>query len=422
MKDRFLEISLLRKQIQDLFHRVEEKKKGMKEHYVSLSSSNDNHFFGLDSFRFQVKLAENEFRFLQDQFILIDNRLYCDYYKLYHHVYEYYVTNLPTGVVKSIFPIYKDLEPTKAYEPELVHKLYKDILFLIHKAYDTLDHEHRKRESEKLLTTSGIHIGNYVHNRVFTDTLIKTNIELFEQYLNTYFIYHMTFLVNIKDRLVMFLDNVLRKQPAEQCTVDEVDDNFMQVVKDTNEPTIVETFHSVEPETKSDHVAIEVAEPDTAEVIVPVAEPDTAEVIVPLAEPDTAEVGTHVVIDIAEETEEVPEGLSQSVIDVAETKEPQEVQEPETKENVQPVTDVAETKENVQPVTDVAETKEETPEPEPDTTETGVQATETPTEPTVEEVLNPIIDHLQRGLTDLPPDLQPDLQPEPKKKKRSRKK
>ena len=121
-------------------------------------------------------------------------------------------------------------------------------------------------------------------------------------------------------------------------------------------------------------------------------------------------------IDIAEETEEVPEGLSQSVIDVAETKEPQEVQEPETKENVQPVTDVAETKENVQPVTDVAETIEETPEP--DTTETGVQATETPTEPTVEEVLNPIIDHLQRGLTDLPPD----LQPEPKKKKRSRKK
>ena len=402
MKDRFLELSALRKQIQELFHRLEEKKKGMKEHYVSLSSSNDNHFFGLDSFRFQVKLAENEFRFLQDQFILIDNRLYCDYYKLYNHVYEYYVTNLPAGIVKSIFPIYKDLEPTKAYEPELVHKLYKDILFLIHKAYDTLDHEHRKRESEKRLTTSGIHIGNYVHNRVFTDTLIKTNIELFEQYLNTYFIYHMTFLVNLKDRLVMFLDHVLRKQPAEQCTVDEVDDNFMQVVKNANEPTIVETFHSVEPETKSDHVVIEVAEPDTGEVIVTVAEPDTAE------------VGTHVVIDIAEETEEVPEGLSQSVIDVAETTEPQEVQEAETKEDVQPITDVAETKE---------ETPEPEPEPEPEptpteTTETGVQATE----PTVEEVLNPIIDHLQRGLTDIQPDLQPDLQPEPKKKKRSRKK
>ena len=187
MKDRFLEISSIRKQIQELFHRLEDKKKGMKENYATLVASNDNHFFGLDSFRFQVKLAENELTFLNDQFVLIDNRLYCDYYKLYNHVYEYYVENLPPGIVKSVFPIYKDLEPTKVYETELVHKLYKDILTLIHKAYDTLDHEHRKRESEKRLTTSGIHIGNYVHNRVFTDTLIKTNIELFEQYLNTYF-------------------------------------------------------------------------------------------------------------------------------------------------------------------------------------------------------------------------------------------
>ena len=377
MKDRFLELSALRKQIQDLFHRLEEKKKGMKENYVALSTSNDNHFFGLDSFRFQVKLAENEFRFLQDQFILIDNRLYCDYYKLYHHIYEYYVTHLPAGIVKSIFPIYKDLEPTKVYEPEMVHKLYKDILFLIHKAYDTLDHEHRKRESEKRLTTSGIHIGNYVHNRVFTDTLIKTNIELFEQYLNTYFIYHMSFLVNLKDRLVMFLDHVLRKQTAEQCTVDEVDDNFIQVVKDPNEPTIAET--------KSDDVAV-----------------------------------SHVAIDIAELPEEPkevpkvePKALSHSLIDVAETKEdapPQpEPCQPEAETNPEPEA--------------VVEACQPEPEAIPDTTDTAVQTTEPATEPvnepTIEEVINPIIDHIQ---ADLPAELQSELQSEPKKKKRSRKK
>jgi hypothetical protein len=223
MKDRFSEIILLRKQIQELFHRLEEKKKSMKEHYATLVTNNEHQFFGLDSFRFQVKLAENELIFLNDQFILIDNRLYCDYYKLYNHVYDYYVANLPNGVVKSVFPIYKDLEPTKVYDPDMVHKLYRDILLLIHKAYDTLDHEHRKRETEKRLTTSGIHIGNYVHNRVFTDTLIKTNIQLFEEYLNTYFIYHMTFLVNLKERLGMFLDHVLRRQSTEQvCNVNEV--------------------------------------------------------------------------------------------------------------------------------------------------------------------------------------------------------
>jgi hypothetical protein len=381
MKDRFLELSALRKQIQDLFHRLEEKKKGMKENYVALSTSNDNHFFGLDSFRFQVKLAENEFRFLQDQFILIDNRLYCDYYKLYHHIYEYYVTNLPAGIVKSIFPIYKDLEPTKVYEPELVHKLYKDILFLIHKAYDTLDHEHRKRESEKRLTTSGIHIGNYVHNRVFTDTLIKTNIELFEQYLNTYFIYHMTFLVNIKDRLVMFLDHVLRKQTAEQCTEDEVEDNFIQVVKDPNEPTIAVP-----------HVAIDIAElPD---------------------EPK-------------EEPNEVPDALSQSLIDIAESKEDAHPQPEAVAEEV-PQPEASQPEAVAEEVPQPEAVAEEVPQPEaepetiPETTDTAVQTTEPATEPqatepTIEEVINPIIDHIQA-------DLPAELQTEPKKKKRSRKK
>ena len=417
MKDRFLEISSIRKQIQELFHRLEDKKKGMKENYSTLVASNENHFFGLDSFRFQVKLTENELTFLNDQFVLIDNRLYCDYYKLYNHVYDYYVENLLPGVVKSVFPIYKDLEPTKVYETELVHKLYKDILTLIHKAYDTLDHEHRKRESEKRLTTTGIHIGNYVHNRVFTDTLIKTNIELFEQYLNTYFIYHMTFLVNLKERLGMFLDHVLRRQPVEQgCHVDELDDNFVGVVRDETDPVLVETFHSIslvdakpEPEVKpetTDSPVEEVEskseppahEPETK------SEPITEAVQAPVEEPEAkSETNSEAVqapIQTIDEAVEAPmEANSESVEAPVETN-TEEVDEPksELSEELAPVVQLEE------PETK-SETNSDLPVDEPS------QAVPL----TAEEVLNPIIEHILKGSAE------PSQEPT-KKKKRSRKK
>ena len=427
MKDRFLEISSIRKQIQELFHRLEDKKKGMKENYATLVASNDNHFFGLDSFRFQVKLAENELTFLNDQFTLIDNRLYCDYYKLYNHVYEYYVENLPPGIVKSVFPIYKDLEPTKVYETELVHKLYKDILTLIHKAYDTLDHEHRKRESEKRLTTSGIHIGNYVHNRVFTDTLIKTNIELFEQYLNTYFIYHMTFLVNLKERLGMFLDHVLRRQTVEQgCHVDELDDNFVGVVRDETDPVLVETFHSIsvdakpEPEEKSESKS-ESPEADAVHEP-PVEEADEALVE---AEPETNSEPSVEEPEVQVEVE--TETNSESPVET--TGPLEEVDEPNPEPNSELSEEVAleETPETISaylieaPLETTNESVESTHEPISEPSEEPEAISESPLEKvplTAEEVLNPIIEHILKGTTEPSQSLTESA----KKKKRGRKK
>lgn len=436
MKDRFLEISSIRKQIQELFHRLEDKKKGMKESYSTLVASNENHFFGLDSLRFQVKLSENELTFLNDQFMLIDNRLYCDYYKLYNRVYDYYVENLPPGVVKSVFPIYKDLEPTKVYETELVHKLYKDILTLIHKAYDTLDHEHRKRESEKRLTTTGIHIGNYVLNRVFTDTLIKTNIELFEQYLNTYFIYHMTFLVNLKERLGMFLDHLLRRQPVEQgCHLDELDDNFVGVVRDDAEPVLVETFHSIsmdakpEPETsetKSDEPVEAPEEPlETQDKSDPSEETETkpesiAEGIEELevksetnSEALEVQVETTESLEVDEPKPEPNPELSEEVVSV-EIPEVQVESSPQESEKLHegPVeAPVEETKESIYEPSEESGPVEE-PEAKSETT------SETPLEKvplTAEEVLNPIIEHILKGTAE-------PLTESAKKKKRSRKK
>lgn len=388
MKDKFSEIILLRKQILDLFHRLEEKRKGMKDNYTTLVSNNDNHFFGLDSFRFQVKLAENELNFLNDQFILIDNRLYCDYYKLYNHVYDYYVENLPHGTTKSVYPIYKDLEPTKVYDTDLVYKLYKDIILLIHKGYETLDHEDRKRETEKRLTTSGIHIGNYVHNRVFIDTLVKSNIQLFEEYLNTYFIYHMTFLVNLKERLGMFLNHVLRREPEQECKVDDMDDNFVEVGKEpATEPIVSATIIQKDENVVSQQTDL------SKSVFVSLAETGTNTedpVVVPVVEP-VVQVVEQVVVDQVEPVVEAETKSEEPVVEqvvvpvvvpvVVEQVDP--VVEPAVEPVVEPAVE-AETKSEEQVVEPVVETEKKDPE----------DLEEPPDTRTIEEVINPIIDHI----------------------------
>jgi hypothetical protein len=358
MKDRFLEISGIRKEIHTLFLRLEEKRKDMKENYFAFVSSNHNHFFAIDSLRFQLKLTENELTFLNEQFIMIDNRLYCDYYKLYNHVYDYYVANISTELVKSVFPIYKDLDPTKVYEHEMVHKVYKDVSFMIHKAYQYMELEYRKRDNEKRLISTGIHIGNYVHTRVFTDTIIKTNIQMFEQYLNTYFIYHMTFLVNLKDRLGMLLHHVMRKPPPEEgCNVDEIEDNFIRVMKDTNEHMLdvsnpeqnVSVYTQtddltpeVDPETKTDDIDEPVAETAIEQVVDPVVQP-----VAETAIEQVVEVATEPVVQPVAEvaTEPVVQPVAETVIeqvvedDYVPVIEP--VAQPESEPVVQPVAEVA---------------------------------------------------------------------------------
>ena len=47
--------------------------------------SSDDYVFGIDSFHFQNSLIEIEYLNLKNMFKMIDNRVYCEYYKLYNN-------------------------------------------------------------------------------------------------------------------------------------------------------------------------------------------------------------------------------------------------------------------------------------------------------------------------------------------------
>ena len=93
--------------------------------------------FGLDSFKFQSRLIDFEYADMQKYFYALNNRMYCEYYKLFKIVSEYVDKTIGTNktfeMIKtnSVFPIYKDLEPHKQYNFETIEEVHKTIIILL---------------------------------------------------------------------------------------------------------------------------------------------------------------------------------------------------------------------------------------------------------------------------------------------------
>jgi nitrogenase subunit NifH len=257
----FSKMRVTRTEIQDLFVKLEKMKDKIQEHYGALLLQNETtQFFGLDSFRFQVKLMENEMKHLKEQAVFIENRLYCDYYKLHIRVHTYLAETFHYENRPSSHPLYKDLEPFKVYEFEHTEALYQEIVTVLQKAYDMLEIEVTKRAEDERLNQTGIHIGNYLHNRVFKYTIIQTNIGLYEQYLNTYFMYHMNFLTNLKERIEVYLNQFTR--PAVPVHETENVITVQETVPESEiiPESVIETAESIETISESIETAESVIE------------------------------------------------------------------------------------------------------------------------------------------------------------------
>jgi len=70
---------------------------------------------------------------------LMNNRMYCDYYKLYNiiitHIKENRADIDVTELELKSYPAYKDLEPFQEYKIEDIKEIHANILFLINQIY-----------------------------------------------------------------------------------------------------------------------------------------------------------------------------------------------------------------------------------------------------------------------------------------------
>jgi len=178
--------------------------------------------FGLDSLRFQSKLIGIEYEDMKRLFYAINNRMYCEYYKLYKIIMDYIVENVNDGkiieIVKSdayVFPVYKDLEPFKQYDFETIQQVHEAILVFLNTLCTHITSKDQELKTHEMTNKSGLNIDNFVMSFNYNLVVIKEKVNLFINYVVFFHTSHLKLLT----RFVMKV-NLMMKQVKSDINLD----------------------------------------------------------------------------------------------------------------------------------------------------------------------------------------------------------
>jgi hypothetical protein len=209
LKINFDNIITLKREIAKIKHLVVEKLAHLKEVYNDLIKSNNKKIFifCLDSFYFQYKTFAMEMENIDRFRVLMNNRMYCDYYKLFNIILAYIKENHSelSKLMKNsssneeskldindlelkTFPVYKDLEPFLEYKIEDIKDIHHNILHLINKLYSQYtendDQIGHYNENQKV----GFSISNFLNTLNYENNLLKEQVSLFVSYISFFHI------------------------------------------------------------------------------------------------------------------------------------------------------------------------------------------------------------------------------------------
>lgn len=193
-----------------------EKLAELKEVYNGLVKNNNKKIFlfCLDSFYFQYKTLMIEMENLSRYISLINNRMYGDYYKLYHIVLLQVSEaglNIDMRHVMSEFKKYvpyKDLEPFYEYRMSDIIRLHSDILQIIHFLYN---HYSKKEQNITTYTESphaGISITSFIQTLEYENTLLREQITLYVNYIHFFHISQSRFLKKLFCKIQAFQSEI----------------------------------------------------------------------------------------------------------------------------------------------------------------------------------------------------------------------
>ena len=181
-----------------------------------IKKSQDNVLiFGLDSLRFQSKLIGIEYEDMKRLFYAINNRMYCEYYKLYKIIMDYIVENVSdvkiVDMVKSnvyIFPVYKDLEPFKQYEIETIQSIHEAILIFLGSLSSHIISKEQELKTHQTTNKTGLNIDNFVMSFNFNLLVMKEKVALFINYVVFFHTSHLKLLTRFVTKVKLMMKHV----------------------------------------------------------------------------------------------------------------------------------------------------------------------------------------------------------------------
>ena len=215
LKTEFNNISLVRSKIMNIFESLKNKSDKLKNLYSDFIKQGNTQLFvfGLDSFHFQSKFIDIEYDDMKRLFLAINNRMYCEYFKLYKIITEYIIKNINDKKVKETikiinYPIYKDLEPYKEYKFETIQEIHENILNLISVLTSILSTKENELLIHKGKQSIGLNIDNFITTFNYNINIIREKINMFVSYIEFFHKMHTKYLKRFSNKIQLMHSHI----------------------------------------------------------------------------------------------------------------------------------------------------------------------------------------------------------------------
>jgi hypothetical protein len=194
LKTDFDNIITLKKEIAKVKQTVAEKLSQLKLQYNELIKTNSKKIFlfCLDSFYFQYKTFAMEMEHIDRTRALMNNRMYCDYYKLHNIIVSHIKENKADIDISDLdtksYPPYKDLEPFQEYKLEDIKEIHTAILLIINRLYNQAIGKYETIENYNDNHKIGFSISNFLNTLQYENRLLKEQISLYMNYVSFFHI------------------------------------------------------------------------------------------------------------------------------------------------------------------------------------------------------------------------------------------
>ena len=211
LKNSFKNIISMKREIGITKNRVSNKLGELKKLHTEMIKDNNKQIFlfCLDSFYYQYKIFAMEFEHVKKLRSILNNRMYCDYYKLHNIIVKFCKDHFNDDDINiQTFPVYKDLEPFQEYRIEDIELLHASILKLINNLYL----EAQKKEDAIMHYNDnhkvGFSISNFLNTLTHDNRMLQEQISLYINYISFFHISQQKQLKKLHNRINEFFNEV----------------------------------------------------------------------------------------------------------------------------------------------------------------------------------------------------------------------
>jgi hypothetical protein len=215
LKSDFNNIITVRNNVKNVFDILQVRIDKLRQIYSEFINSNKNDMFvfGLDSFHFQSKLIDIEYDDMKRLFLAINNRMYCEYFKLHKIIVEYISKNIndkrSIDLVKiNNYPVYKDLEPFKEYKFEIVLDIHENILNLLGVIISILNNKENELSIHKTKQNIGLNIDNFITTFNFNLSVMREKITMFIAYIEFFHKMHSKYIKRFSNKIQLMYTHI----------------------------------------------------------------------------------------------------------------------------------------------------------------------------------------------------------------------